>query len=85
MANHKGASKVGGREKGTPNKFTATVKQVLTDTFNELQNDKEVNLKKWGKDNPTEFYKLCAKLIPAAVDVTTQGEKITTEIKVIRG
>lgn len=72
-----------GRPKGAAGKFTSTVKQVLTDTFNELQNDKEVNLKNWGKENPTEFYKLCAKLIPAAVDVTTQGEKI--EIKVIRG
>lgn len=68
--------KTGGRTEGTPNKLTATVKEVFTNVFTELQSDSEVNLAVWGKANPTEFYKLCGRLIPAAVDVTTKGESL---------
>lgn len=65
-----------GKPKGAVNKFTATVKDVFTNVFTELQEDSEVNLKSWGKNNPTDFYKLCAKLIPTAVDVTSKGDKL---------
>lgn len=64
------------KPKGAVNKLTATVKEVFTNVFTELQEDSEVNLANWGKKNPTEFYKLCARLIPAAVDVTTKGESL---------
>lgn len=76
MAKPLGSDKIGGRVAGTPNRLTATVKDVFTNVFTELQDDSEVNLKSWGKKNPTDFYKLCAKLIPAAVDVTSGGDKV---------
>jgi len=70
MAFKKGESgNTEGRPKGTPNKLTATVKEVFTTVFTDLQSESEVNLFDWAKKNPTDFYKLCAKLIPAAVEM----------------
>jgi len=54
----------GGRPKGAVNKSTKLVKEVFAEAFAELQEDEFTNLVTWGKDNPTEFYKLASKLIP---------------------
>ena len=61
-----------GRPKGATNKTTRIVKDVFADVFNELQTDayakkKKADLKTWAKNNPTEFYKLAAKLIPIQI------------------
>jgi UV DNA damage repair endonuclease len=50
--------------KGTPNKITKSVREQFASAFYELQEDSDVNLVAWGKDNPTEFYRLASKLIP---------------------
>ena len=63
----KGKPKTGGRQKGTQNKFTRTVKEAVLETFNKLQGDKRHNLFSWGKKHPTEFYKIAAKLIPTEI------------------
>lgn len=76
--------KTGGRVEGSVNKFTKTVKEVLTSAFDTLQEDPNVNIVKWGKENPTEFYKLCSKLIPTAVDVSATVEQTTYTVKVKR-
>jgi hypothetical protein len=47
-----------------PGLLTRTVKAGFTDTFNELQDDPNFSLPVWARANPTEFYKLAAKLIP---------------------
>jgi hypothetical protein len=67
MAFDKGHTKKGGREKGVPNKNTATVKETFARVFNELQESKTANLKAWAEEQPTEFYKLASKLIPTEV------------------
>ena len=74
--------KTGGRQAGTPNKLTKTVKEVFTTVFTNLQEDSEVNLMEWGKKNPTEFYKLCAKLIPAAVEMKAEVEGVEQVFKI---
>lgn len=56
-----------GRPKGATNKITKTVKETVLSAFNELQNDKVANLLTWGRNNPDEFYKLAAKLIPTEI------------------
>lgn len=76
MPFEKGHKKAKGRPEGSQNKLTKTVKEVLNNAFDKMQEDEDANLFSWGKENPTEFYKLCAKLIPNAVDVTTKGESI---------
>lgn len=61
--------KTGGRVKGTPNKITATVRETFERVFNELQEGKVADLGTWAKKNPTEFYKLVSKLIPAEMSI----------------
>jgi hypothetical protein len=58
-----------GKPKGALNKTTKLVKEVFADAFNELQQDEAVKLAVWGKENPTEFYKLASKLIPTQMDI----------------
>ena len=67
MPFEKGHKKLGGRLKGSQNKLTRTVKEVVLETFNELQHDSKVNLLSWAKDEPTEFYKIASKLIQTEV------------------
>jgi len=59
--------RIGGRQKGTPNKTTREVREWFTLVFRMLQKDPNVNLFEWAKANPTEFYKLSARLIPTQV------------------
>ena len=63
--------KTGGRKKGTPNRVTATVRETFEKVFNALQDGRDADLEVWARDNPTEFYKLAARLIP--VDMTMQA------------
>jgi hypothetical protein len=64
LAAKKGHKKAGGRQKGTPNKVTASVKEVFANVFHSLQDDEQNCLAAWAKKNPTDFYKLASKLIP---------------------
>lgn len=65
--------KTGGRLSGTPNKLTATVKEAFEIAFAQLQDHPTANLAKWAGENPTEFYKIASKLIPAQVNANVQG------------
>jgi hypothetical protein len=56
--------KVGGRVKGTPNKFTASARQAFELAFSDLQKNKNTTLTTWAKLNLSDFYKLYARLIP---------------------
>ena len=56
-----------GRPKGSENEITKlmkTVKETVLKAFNELQEDPKINITEWGRNNPTEFYKIASKLIP---------------------
>lgn len=64
----KGTPKTGGRVAGTPNKSTASVKAALEQAFEKMGGVDA--LTDWAGENPTEFYKLYAKLLP----VHLQGE-----------
>ena len=74
MAFKKGKTKTGGRKTGVSNKIPNTVRDSFFDTFVELQKDSKANLYAWAKNNPTDFYKLSAKLIPTAMEVKAEVE-----------
>ncbi len=57
--------KTGGREKGTPNKTTATVKDMLLMAFEDIGGLPA--LTEWGKTSPAQFYQLWAKLLPQEI------------------
>lgn len=73
----------GGRQKGTPNKTTATMKQAIAMVYEKLQRDEarkdrtagdHGHFAKWAKDHPTEFYKIAAKLLPLQIGGVDDGD-----------
>jgi UV DNA damage repair endonuclease len=70
-----------GKPKGAINKNTKSVKEAFVEAFGKLQLKQGVNLADWGQENPTEFYRLCTKLIPQAVDATVTMKKLGTDLE----
>jgi hypothetical protein len=64
-----------GRPKGAVNHLTKTVKETVLAAFNDLQQDAKANITSWAKENPTEFYKIAAKLIPTEVNANVEVNK----------
>lgn len=58
--------KTGGRQAGTPNKTTRSAREAFQLAFESLNKDKKgpQSLSVWAAANPTEFYRLYARLIP---------------------
>jgi hypothetical protein len=65
--------KTGGREAGTPNKLSTTVRQTVLDVFNKLQQDNTASLEWFARNYPKEFYLIASKLIPT--EITGAGGK----------
>ena len=57
-----------GRPKGTPNKVTASIKQAITEAFDNLGGVPA--LVRWGQANPDGFYGLWGRLAPKVVVVS---------------
>jgi hypothetical protein len=68
-----------GRKEGSQNKLTVTIKECVLDVFNRLQGEPKVNMFDWAKTEPTEFYKIAAKLIPAEITAKVEGKIITVK------
>ncbi len=75
--------KTGGRQKGTPNKTTAQVKEALVEAFDELGGVPSLVI--WGSDNPTAFYQLWAKMAPieAKIEAEHTGE-VGLTVQIVR-
>lgn len=80
MAKPKGSTKIGGRIKGTPNKITRQVRELVLEVFNTIQDHPTANLQSFAEANPKDFYAIASKLIPTDVNAKVNA----TEIKVIR-
>ena len=71
MARPKGLPKTGGRAPGTPNKETRSVRAAVQEAFDNMGGID--GLSDWGRDNPTEFYKVWARLIPIEANIKHEG------------
>ncbi len=80
MPFEKGKEKTGGRQKGVVNKTTATFKELVSQTVQELQKNHKTSLASFAKNHPKEFWAIAAKLIPTELSGSVQA----TVIKVIR-
>jgi hypothetical protein len=69
-----------GKPKGATNLISRTVKEVVLEAFNKMQEHPTANILKWGIANPKDFYTVAAKLIPTEV----QAKVDATIIKVVR-
>lgn len=72
-----------GRPKGSKNKVTKTVKEAFEAAFRQAQNLPGVKLSDWMKDNPTEFYKIAARLIPAEIQGKLEHEHKAPSMAVV--
>lgn len=73
-----GKRKTGGRTAGVPNKSTASAKAAMRAAFDGMGG--EDALISWGKDQPTEFYKLWSKLIPSDVNLDADIRTIVRRV-----
>jgi hypothetical protein len=72
--------KTGGRQKGTPNKSTAAIREAMLHVFADLQADagrENGHFLEWARDHSTDFYKLLARLLPRQVVIPEGGLGIT--------
>lgn len=73
----KGYPKTGGRQKGSLNKTTKAFRESVLNTFGTIGGDEA--FANWARENQTEFYKLCGKLIPQEV-AAAPGTAVTLTI-----
>lgn len=56
-------TKVGGRQKGSLNKVTAKFKEAVQIVYDDIGG--HAAFADWARENPSEFYRIAAKLIPS--------------------
>ena len=59
-------AKIAGREKGTPNKVSATAKENIIAVFTRLNGT--AGMAKWARKHQTEFYRIYARLLPTEIE-----------------
>lgn len=68
--------KTGGRVAGTPNRTTMGAKASILETFRQLGSTE--HMVEWARANPSDFYRLFAKLVPTPVEVSGELEHTHT-------
>lgn len=68
MARPKGQPKLGGRQKGTPNKLSSDAKEHIHAVFVRLGG--VTAMAKWAQENQSDFYRIYSKLLPIDAAVT---------------
>ena len=68
--------KTGGRQVGTPNKVTSAFKDAIRFVYQDIGG--HTAFAEWAKENPTEFYRIAARLIPT--EMSSQGTSINVTI-----
>lgn len=68
-----------GRPKGSPNKVSNDVRLQILGTYKKLGGDKF--MLEWAKQEPTEFMKIYAKLIPREEKVTMDATVAIKQIE----
>ena len=57
--------KTGGRQKGTPNRITRVFREAVQVAYDAIGGDEAFAA--WARENPTEFYRIAARLIPTEI------------------
>lgn len=78
----KGEPKTGGRQAGTPNKYTGNVKAMFDEVIH--RKGGADGLETWANANPDEFWKQVAKMLPKDV-VVTGGDGAPIKIVIVTG
>jgi hypothetical protein len=71
-----GKAKTGGRQAGTPNRLTGLFREAVLWVYNGMGG--HAAFLQWARENPTEYYKIAARLIPT--ELREDGGKHVTVI-----
>lgn len=76
--------KTGGRQKGTPNKLTALLKDEILQAADDAHADGRVGyLTEQAKENPTAFLTLLGKVLPMQIEGTGKDGSIGITFKTV--
>lgn len=77
----KGTPRTGGRQKGTPNKLTRTIKEAIEASFDQIGGVDY--LVRMAEEQPTAYMALLGKVLPAQINANVTGlEKRRVEITI---
>lgn len=71
--------RMGGRQRGTPNKLTTAFKDAVRIVYDDLGGHSAFT--EWARENPGDFYKICARLIPGEIASRDTGTTVQVIIK----
>jgi hypothetical protein len=71
MGAPKGHKKAGGRKKGTPNKTTTDLKQMILNSLSAVGGEKYLTLQ--AKKNPGPYMTLVGKVLPRDINANVEG------------
>jgi hypothetical protein len=75
MPFEKGRLKTGGRQTGVPNRLTGAFREAVLFVYDGLGG--HAAFLEWARENPTEYYKIAARLIPAEMRDDGGGKQVT--------
>jgi len=78
MAFQPGKSKTGGRKIGVSNRLTAAFREAVLHVYNGLGG--HAAFLQWARENPTEYYKIAARLIPGEMRENGPDNGITVVV-----
>jgi len=78
MARPKGSPKLGGRQKGTPNKSTIDLKNMILGALDDAGG--QDYLKRQAIENPGAFLTLVGKILPKDINANVEGSLKITNI-----
>lgn len=68
--------KTGGRQRGTPNKITTVFKDAVRTVYEDIGG--HAAFAEWARANPSDFYRIAAKLIPTEAPASQDAHREIT-------
>jgi hypothetical protein len=74
-----GKPKTGGRQAGTPNRLTGLFREAVLCVYERLGGHDA--FLQWARENPTEYYKIAARLIPTEMREDDGSKSVTVIVQ----
>jgi len=74
-----GKPKTGGRQVGVPNRFTTAFREAVQHVYDAIGGHEAFS--NWARENPTEFYRIAARLIPTEVREKSEDNRVMVVVQ----
>lgn len=74
-----GKPKTGGRQTGVPNLLTAQFREAVQYAYNDIGGHEAFS--QWARENPGEFYRIAARLIPTEVREKSEDNRVMVVVQ----